>query len=298
MKTDYRKYLRPDVIAKISNLELRARLVVEGFITGLHRSPYHGFSVEFAEHRQYGSGDEVKNIDWKVYGRTNKYYIKQFEEETNLRCIIALDSSASMNFASKGNISKFEYASYLSAALAYLILKQRDSVGLALYDTEIKTFLPSRSKQSYISEILRQIDSTVPANQTGTAQALDLLAERINRRGLVIIMSDFFDEPKSVLTALKHFRHKQHEILAFQILDPREIDFKFSTSATFKDIETGEEIITQPYHIQKAYSSAMKDFISNIKKECLNHSIDYQLISTSTSFDKALRDYLTKRKSL
>jgi uncharacterized protein (DUF58 family) len=295
---DYRKYLQPETIAQLENIELKARLVVEGFITGLHRSPYHGFSVEFAEHRPYRPGDVIKNIDWKVFGRTNKYYVKQFEEETNLRSVIAVDSSASMGFSSKGRISKFEYGSYLAAAMAYLMIKQRDAVGLALYDTEIKNYLPPRSRQSYISNLLKILHHNETGNETGTAAALDVLAERIARRGLVIVISDFFDDPESVMNALKHFRHKQHEVLAFQILDPREIDFKFGPAATFKDIETGDEMITQPYQIQRSYARAVEDFIDYIRKECHNHQIDYHLIDTSTPFDKALKDYLTKRRAM
>lgn len=295
---DYRKYLRPEVIAKLENIELKARLVVEGFITGLHRSPYHGFSVEFAEHRQYRPGDEIRHIDWRVFGRTDKFYVKQFEEETNLKCTIALDSSASMKFASKGNISKFEYASYLSAAMAYLMIKQRDAIGIALYDTEVRKYLPPRSKPSYIAELLKTLAATTPQNETGTAMALDSLAERIKRRGLVIIMSDFFDNPESVMNALKHFRHRNHEVIAFHILDPREIDFNFGSGANFVDIETGEEMITQPYHIRKAYADSIKGYINSLRKECYFHNIEYHLIDTSTSFDKALTDYLKKRSRL
>jgi uncharacterized protein (DUF58 family) len=295
---DYRRYLEPNTIAKLSNIELKARLVVEGFITGLHRSPYHGFSVEFAEHRQYRQGDEFRHIDWKVFGRTDKYYVKQFEEETNLRSMIAVDASASMRFASEGNISKFEYASYLAAALSYLLIKQRDAVGLSLYDTEIKTFVPASSRQSQIHNILKMLDSTTPANQTGTAQALDLLAERIRRRGLVVIISDFFDDLSSVKSALQHFRHKKHEVLVFQILDPREIDFKFGRDAIFKDIEIGDEMTTQPYQIQKAYAQTMKEFTNDIKKACRNADIDYNLISTSDPFDKAMREFIAKRNQM
>jgi len=295
---DYRKYLQPETIAKLSNIELKARLVVEGFITGLHRSPYHGFSVEFAEHRQYRHGDETRNIDFRVYARTNKYYVKQYEEETNLRAMVAVDSSASMKYASKGNISKFEYAAYLAAALSLLMIKQRDAVGLALYDTEINKFLPANSKQSYINQILRALAEKTPSSATSTAQALDMLAERIKRRGLVIIISDFFDEPESVLKALKHFRHRNHEVLVFQLLDPREIDFKLGDSANFLDIETGEELITHPHQIRFAYSTAVKNFTDTLKKECRNHNIDYTLITTDTPFDKAMRDYLTKRKKM
>lgn len=295
---DYKKYLMPQTIAQLKNIELKARMVVEGFITGLHRSPYHGFSVEFAEHRQYHAGDDIRRIDWKVFGRTDRFYVKQFEEETNLRSIIAIDASASMGFASKGMISKFEYSSCLAAAISYLLIKQRDAVGLALYDTKIRTYLPPRSKQSYLNEILKTIAATEPANQTGTAQALDELAERIKRRGLVVIFSDFFDETQSVINALKHFRHRNHDVLAFHILDPREIDFKFGSSATFRDLETNEEIITQPYQIQRTYSKAVKEFINQIKRECYQHNIDYQLINTSEPFDKALRDYMAKRSRM
>lgn len=295
---DYRRFLQPDTIAKLSNIELKARLVVEGFITGLHRSPYHGFSVEFAEHRQYRQGDEFRHIDWKVFGRTDKYYVKQFEEETNLRSMIAVDSSASMKFASDGNISKFEYASYLAAALAYLLIKQRDAVGLSLYDTEIKTYIPASSRQSQIHNILRAIDTAIPANQTGTSQALDLLAERIRRRGLVVIISDFFDDPKSVISALQHFRHKKHEVLVFQLLDPREIDFKFGRNAVFKDMEMGDEMTTQPYQIQKAYAETMQEFILSIKKACRNADIDYNLINTSEPFDHAMKEFIAKRNQM
>lgn len=295
---DYRKYLQPETIAKLKNIELKARFVVEGFITGLHKSPYHGFSVEFAEHKQYRPGDSIRHIDWKVFGRTDRYYIKQFEEETNLRSMIAVDASASMKFASKGHISKFEYASYLAAALSFMLIKQRDAIGLSLYDTKIRTYLPARSKQSYIQEILRILETAEPANETGTAQSLDLLAERIKRRGLVVVISDFFDEPESVKKALNHFRHKGHEVIAFQILDPREIDFKFGDGANFLDMETGEKLLTQPYQIQKSYAETVADFIKNIKKHCLQQRIDYHLINTSDPFDKALRAYLTKRSKL
>ncbi len=295
---DYRKYLQPQTAAQIGNIELIARLVVEGFITGLHRSPYHGFSVEFAEHRQYRHGDETKNIDWKVYARTNKFYVKQYEEETNLRAMIAIDSSASMGYASKGNISKFDYSCYLTAALATLMINQRDAVGIALYDEDISKILPPRSKPSYISEILKTLSNVQPSNATHTAESLDKLAERIKRRGLVIIFSDFFDDKQSVLQALKHFRHRNHEVLVFHILDPREIDFKLGEGANFKDLESGEELVTVPYHLQVSYSKAVSEFINEIKKECYNHNIDYNLIDTSKPFDKALRDYLTKRRKI
>ncbi len=295
---DNRKYLDPKAVAKIGNLELIARLVVEGFITGLHRSPYHGFSVEFAEHRAYRPGDEIKYLDWKVFARTGKFFVKEFQEETNLRCTIAIDSSASMAYASKDNISKYEYSAFLSAALAMLMVQQRDAVGLALYDKGIRTFLPPNSKPSYMREILKTLEVNKPENETGTAESLNLLAEKIKRRGLVIILSDFFDNPIQILNALKHFRHKKHEVIVFHVLDPRERDFKLGNAANFKDMETGELMLTQPYQIQISYQKAVQDFVNYIKKECLNHQIDYNLLDTSVSYDHALTSYLVKRKKL
>jgi len=295
---DYLEYLKPEVVSKLASLELRARMVVEGFITGLHKSPYHGFSVEFAEHRQYMPGDEIRYIDWKVYGRTNRYYIKQYEEETNLKGYVVLDSSASMGYRSGGNISKFEYALSLAAALAYLMIKQQDAVGAAIYDTEPRGFLPPRSRASYIQEVLKLLGSATPSSGTGTARSLNRIAERIKRRGLVVVISDFFDEPDEVIMALKHFRHKQNEVLAMQVLDPMERSFDFGTDATFRDMETGEEMVTQPYQIRQAYAEAMAGFTERIKRECRSHNIDYVLLDTSVPYDVALVEYLNKRRMM
>jgi len=293
---DYRDYLKPDVVSRLASLELRARLVVEGFITGLHKSPYHGFSVEFAEHRQYMPGDEIRYIDWKVYGRTDRYYIKQFEEETNLKAYVVLDASASMGFASAGRISKFTYGVSLAAALSYLMIRQQDAVGAAVYDTELRGFIPPRSRAGYLHEVLKLLTASTPSRGTGTARSLHHVAERIKRRGLVIVLSDFFDEPSAVVTALRHFRHKQNEVLAMQILDPLERSFNFGSDATFRDMETGEEMVTQPYQIRKAYAEAMEEFTGRIKRECRAQGIDYLLLDTAVPFDVALVEYLAKRR--
>ena len=198
ISSDYRKYLNPEIISKLNSLELRARLVVEGFIVGLHRSPYHGFSVEFTEHRPYMQGDSPKDIDWKVFGKTEKYFIKQYEEETNLRSYILLDTSKSMNYASEGNVRKIDYASTLVAALGYLMVEQQDAVGLALYAEKINKFLPPKATKTYLLEIYKQLSAIIPSDKTQTASALNSLAEKIKRRGLVIIISDFFDDINSV----------------------------------------------------------------------------------------------------
>ncbi|HEY9186370.1 MAG TPA: DUF58 domain-containing protein [Ignavibacteria bacterium] len=295
---DYRKYLIPDIVSKLSNMELRARLVVEGFIAGLHKSPFHGFSVEFAEHRQYLPGDETRYIDWKIYGKTEKYFIKQFEEETNLKSYLLLDISKSMDYASEKNIKKIEYASYLASSLAYLLIKQRDAVGLITYDEDIKTYIPPHATKSYLKLILKELTLIKPEKKTYTLQSLDKIAEQIKRRSLIIVFSDFLDEPNKVISTLKHFRHNNHEIIVFHILDPLEVSFAFGKDAVFIDMESNEELTTQPFHIQKAYQNEMQKFINFYKKECLMNQIDYVLLETNTPFDIALFNYLRKRSKL
>ncbi|HOJ02488.1 MAG TPA: DUF58 domain-containing protein [Bacteroidota bacterium] len=298
MAREQQSYLRPDVVSRLSSMEMRARLVVEGFITGLHKSPYHGFSVEFAEHRQYMPGDEIRRIDWKVLGRTDRYYIKQFEEETNLKAYLVLDSSRSMAFRGAGPVSKLQYASYLAAAFAYLLMKQQDAVGLLTYDEELRRYLPPHSTKTYLQTILSELEKLEAANATGTGRALNLVAERLQRRGLVMVFSDLFDDPEQVITALKHFRYNQHEVILFHILDPRERDFNFGRDAIFRDMESNEEMMTQPYQIQRAYQEAMRDFIARYKKECREQRIDYVLMDTSMSFDTALYEFLNKRRKI
>ena len=295
---DYRKYLQPEIVAKLANMELVARLVVEGFITGLHKSPYHGFSVEFAEHRQYMPGDEVRHIDWKIYGKRDRYYIKQFEEETNLKAYILLDASKSMAYSFPGRPSKLEYASYITAALSHLMIQQRDAVGLTIYDEKVRTFMPPHATKTYLKEILRQLEVIEARNKTMTSVALHTIAERIKRRGLVIILSDLFDNPHEVMNGLRHFRHKKNEVIVMQILDPVERSFAFGNDAVFKDLETREELTTQPWHIQKAYQSEIKKFLEMYKKECRENNIDYVLLDTSTPFDIALVEYLHKRQRI
>ena len=292
------KYLQPSVVAQLSNMELRARMVVEGFITGLHKSPYHGFSVEFTEHRPYMPGDEIKHIDWKAYGKTDRYFIKQFEEETNLKSYLILDASASMNYASGGNLKKIQYASYVGAALAYLMMEQRDAGGLTIYDEKIRLSMPPRATKPYLQQLLRNLEGLEGGNKTGTAESLHAVAEQIKRRGLVIILSDLFDDPKKVKTAFKHFRHRGNEVIIMQVLDPMERSFAFGGDAVFRDMETKEELMTQPAHIEQAYRETLRSFISDYQKECRDNNIDYLLLDTATPFDRALFEYLNKRKRL
>ncbi len=295
---DYRNLLNPSIIPKINSLELRARLVVEGFMVGLHKSPYHGFSVEFTQHRPYMQGDGLKDVDWKVYGKTEKFFIKQYEEETNLKSYILLDVSKSMDFSSGDSVSKLDYASTLAAALSYLMIKQQDAAGLTLYSNKIVQHLPPKAARPYLHQILRTLSLANPSDTTNTATCLNSVAEKIKRRGLVIIISDLFDDVSSIISALKHFSYNKNEVIVFQILDPMERSFAFGKDAIFKDMETEEEMTTQPYQIQKAYKLAMEEFVNTIKRECLNSNIDYNLIETSAPFDKALLSYIQKRSKL
>ncbi len=295
---DYIKYLQPEVVAQLSSMELRARRVVEGFITGLHRSSYHGFSVEFSEHRQYIPGDDIKRIDWKVYGKTDRFYIKQFEEETNVKTYLLVDVSASMGFRSQGLVSKYQYASYLAGSLAFLMISQRDAVGLMLFDESLRVSLQPRATSIYLKNILIELEKATPSNLTQTSKALNEVAEQIRRRGLVILLSDLFDNPSEIMMTLKHFRHKGHEVIVFHIVDPVERTFAFESDVKFIDVETKEELVTQPWHIRKAYQEAVKEYFTTMKEFCLNNLIDYVMLETSEPFYKALHEYLHKRQRM
>jgi uncharacterized protein (DUF58 family) len=294
---DYRRFLNPELISRLSSMEMKARLVVEGFITGLHRSPYHGFSVEFAEHRQYMPGDPIRHIDWKVFGKTDRVYIKEFEEETNLKAHILLDASGSMAYRSDG-ISKLEYGCYLAAALTYLMLKQKDAVGLVLFAKGIRKYVPPRSARTHLHEVLKELDRVEPAETTDVSATLHQLAERIRRRGLIVIISDLLDEPDKILRGLKHFRHNKHEVLVFHTLDPFEKSFAYQREAIFRDLETGEEISTQPWHIRGEYVRQMTALTDRYRRECRDSLIDYVPLDTSVPFDRALFAYLSKRGRL
>lgn len=293
----YRRFLVPEVVSKLKGMELKARLVVEGFLTGLHRSPYRGFSVEFAEHRAYMPGDEIRRIDWKIYGRTDRYYVKEFEEETNLKAYLLLDASGSMGYSSN-QVSKIEYSSYLAASLSYLLLKQQDSVGLVVFDSRIRKYVPPRSTKAHLHVILKELDRLSPGGETSLSGTFHELAEKIKRRGLIIVISDLFDEPGAVLLGLKHFRHRKHEVICFQVTDEWERSFPFRRAFTFKDMETGEELPVDPSQVADDYRTEMKDFMENYKRKLRENLIDYVPLSTATPFDRALFAYLEKRKRL
>jgi uncharacterized protein (DUF58 family) len=293
-----RQVLDPEILSKLSSLDLVARLVVEGFMTGLHKSPYHGFSVEFAEHRQYMPGDPLKHVDWKLYGKSDRFYVKIFEEETNLRAHLLLDVSASMGYASPGRITKFQYATYLAAALAYLMFMQQDAVGLLTFRDRIEKLIPPRSSRSHLRLLMAELERATPASTTALGSSLEKLAERIKRRGLILLLSDLMDEPESVLRALKHFRYHQHEVVVFHVLDPYEIAFPFRQESGFVDLETGEEILTQPWEIAEEYRSRFEAWSRMYERVCLDNRIEYVRLSTETPYDAALLRYLEKRRKL
>jgi uncharacterized protein (DUF58 family) len=291
------KLLSPEIISRLNNLSLKARFVVEGFIVGLHKSPYHGFSVEFSEHRSYGAGDEIRHIDWKLWGKTDRYYIKQFEEETNLKSYLLIDQSLSMKYQSK-NFSKLEYAKLLAASLVYLMLKQQDAVGLILFDNQIRVNIPPRSKRSHLNVLLAQMENISAGPKTHMAPVLHQTAEVIKKRGLIILISDLFDSPKDVLSGLQHFRYKGHEVVVFHIMDPQELKLNFSQRTRFRDMESGEELITDPWHIKADYQRSMEKFCDYYKIQCRKNNIDYVRLFTDASVDLALSEYLLKRKRL
>jgi uncharacterized protein (DUF58 family) len=293
-----RRFLDAAVLARIGNLELVAKSVVEGFISGLHKSPYHGFSVEFAQYRQYMPGDDTKHIDWKVYGRTDRYYIKQFEEETNLNCYLLLDTSESMIYGS-GDLTKLQYACFMIASMAYFMAKQRDAIGFAYFDEKLHEFLPARSAPSHLHSILLTLERLKTTKLTRLGEPLHQIAERLTKRGLVILISDLYEEePEVVVKALEHFRYNGHEVIVFHLLDHQELEFEFDRVTRFVDAETDEEIITTPQAIRDSYLGHLHDFINHYKLELSRSDIDYNTIDTSTPLDFALSSYLAKREGL
>lgn len=297
VNTDKRKYLQPKMVAVLNSMALRARLVVEGYIIGQHRSPYHGFSVEFAEHRAYGPGDEIRHIDWRLFGKTERLYVKRYEEETNLRAHIILDTSRSMLYKS-GTVSKLNYANSLAASLSYLMINQQDAAGLIQFSNKIDTFIPPKSKPSHLNIILKQLDDNKTGKDTKIENVLHRMAERIDKRGIVILISDLLDDPVEVINGLKHFRHKHQEVIVFHILDRKELEFDFNSRTRFLDMESGEEIITEPWHIRSNYTELISGLQKYYQKECRESLIDYVPIFTDENLDKSITGYLNKRRKL
>lgn len=290
------KFLDPRTLAKLQGLELRARSIVEGYVSGVHRSPYHGFSIEFAEHREYTQGDDLRYVDWKVFGKTDKFYLKQYEEETNLVSYMLLDTSESMRYQSAAApLSKLEYAQCVAAALSYLILQQQDSVGLVTFDNEIRALVRASANPSHLKQLLYVMENCQPRHKTRTGPIFHDLAERLKRRGIVLILSDLFDDVPSMLAGLKHFRHRRHEVVVFHVLDPAELEFPFRQTTLFRGMEQLPDVLTDPRSLRRAYLDEFGKFLQMVRKGCRGQHVDYVLLRTDQSLEVALSSYLASR---
>jgi uncharacterized protein (DUF58 family) len=290
-----RSFLDPAVVARLGTLELKARTIVEGFLTGLHRSPFKGFSVEFAEYRQYIPGDDLSTIDWKVYARSDRYYVKKFEEETNLDCHILLDVSGSMAYGSHHGLSKFEYGACLAASLGYLMNRQRDAVGLTAFDEDVVAMLPASSRPGHLRSLLVTLDRLRTAHQTNVAKPLHQLADTLTKRGLVVLISDLLDDPAEIIRGLKHFQFRGIDVIVFQLLDPDELEFPFDRATRFEDLETSEEVMAVPGAVRDHYLKQIGDLVERYRRELGASGIDYQLLNTKHPLELALLSYLSTR---
>ena len=292
---NYQKYLNPQTLASLEGLDLQARMVVEGYVAGQHASPYHGFSVEFAQHREYVPGDDVRHVDWKVWSKTDKFYLKQYEEETNLLTYLLLDTSESMAYASGSNVSKMQYAQFVASALGYMVLRQQDSVGMATFDDAVRRFVRPSGQPSHLKELLRVMDVTPARDKSDIGIVFNDLAERFKKRGVVVVLSDLLDEVPRILAGLKHFRHRRHEVIVFHILDPAEVDFPFRETTMFRGMEGLPDVLADPHALRRAYQDELKAYLADLKKGCQSIDIDYVPLRTDQELDGPLTSYLASR---
>jgi uncharacterized protein (DUF58 family) len=291
---DPQRYLDPLTLAKVRSLELQARLVVEGYLSGMHKSPYNGFSVEFAQHREYVPGDDIKHVDWKVYGRTGRFYLKQYDEDTNLVCWLVLDISESMRYGSKG-VTKYDYASMAAASLAYLVLQQSDSVGFVTFDDAIRQFMKPSSQPSHLKEIVQVMNQGASHAKTRMAPLFHDLAERIGHRSIIFVISDMFDDVPDLLMGLRHLRYKRHEVVLWHVLDEYELTFPFHEATLFRGLEAYPELLTDPRGLRQGYLEQVQKFVDELKAGCRSQNIDYVQLRTDTRLDVALSSYLARR---
>jgi uncharacterized protein (DUF58 family) len=289
------RYLDPAVIARLGTMELRARTIVEGFLSGLHRSPYKGFSVEFAEYRQYLPGDDLSTLDWKVYARSDRFYVKKFEEETNVDCHLLLDTSASMGYASKGTVTKLAYGSFLAGALAYLMTRQRDAVGFIAFDDRIIERLPASARPGHLRSVLLSLDRLALGRQSDVSRPLHQLADSILKRSMAVLISDLLDEPETVIRGLKHLRFRGTDVIVFHVLDRDELTFPFDRATKFRDLESEAEVLAVPAAVRDEYLKAVQDLCAEYERELRLAGIDYVRLDTSEPLDFALAAYLSSR---
>src|SRR3954462_8629959 len=298
--TNYRKYLDPKTLARISALDLRARLIVEGLMTGMHRSPYQGISVEFAQHRPYVQGDDIRHIDWKVFGRSDKIYLKQYQEETNLHLICVVDASESMGYgtvkAPDGTPwTKYDHATAIAASLSYMAIQQQDSVGLAIFDQQLNRYFKPSNSPGQWKNVVSELQQVPRWNKTNTGKILDQIAEKLTHRSLIVLLSDFFDDLNGIKQGLRHLRYKKHEVMVFQILDPTEIEFPFEDVTLFKGLEELGELLTEPRALRDGYMEQLRLFTDELKKTCRGMNADFQRFGTNDSLAVALSKFLATR---
>lgn len=282
-------------VGRVSRLQLRARFAVEGYYSGIHKSPYHGFNVEFAEYREYSPGDDLRYLDWRVFARSDRFFVKQFEAETNLSCYLLLDSSGSMDFTTAKE-TRLDYGASLAAALALLMLRQGDQAGLVVFDTAVRRFIPPRGNARHFGGILEALEGIKPGGDTDISAVLHEIAERVRRRSLVIVISDFFDNVERVMRGLQHFRHRRHEVIVLHLLDDAEVEFPFERITLFEGMERGEEIVVDPRVLRAGYRARFRQYLEELRRGCAEKDIDYQRMQLSEPFDRALTSYLTGRK--
>jgi uncharacterized protein (DUF58 family) len=291
------KYLKPEVINQIKRLDLRAQFVVKGFLQGLHASPFHGFSVEFSEHRRYTTGDDPKDIDWLVFAKTDKYYVKKFEAETNITGYLVMDLSQSMGFTHRQELTKFDYGICLAASLCYLMVYQQDPVGLVTFDKQVRDVLPPKSKRTQLGSILAHLTNLKPAGETDIAKSLSQIAAMFRQRSLVMIFSDLLAEPGPVFQSLRRLRHRGHDVILFHILDEAEVSFPYDGMIEFEDPETNEKVVVDATSYRQDYKREIDGFREMYRRECFQTGVDYIPLDTSMQFDKALLEYLLSRRA-
>ncbi len=289
-----KRSLHPEVIKRIGRLEIRARHIVEGLLSGMHRSPYFGQSVEFLQHREYAPGDDLRRVDWKVWAKQDRLYIKQYEEDTNLRCCLLVDVSASMEYGS-GAMTKYDYAVTSAAAIAYLLLRQQDAVGCAVFDEAIRQAIPFRTSTSHLNTIIRALERREPRDKTHIYDVLTRVAETYPRRGMMILISDLLVDPEGVQRGLRLLRQLGHDVLVFHLLDDDELDFPFARPSRFEGLESDDHLTCNPRALREGYLEALNRYLDTIRHNCAHDNVDYQLVRTSTPFDVALTSFLARR---
>ena len=289
-------FFAPQTLAKLQGLQLRARRIVEGYVAGLHRSPFHGHSIEFAEHREYAPGDDLRYVDWKVFARTDKYYVKQYEDETNLICYLVVDTSASMQYRGpQAPLSKLEYSQCVAAALAWLVLQQQDSIAVVTFDDQVRQHVPPSNSAPHLKHVLQVLESASSAKSTRAGAVLHELAGTFTKRGVVILISDLFDDVKALAAGLKHLRHQRHDVVVLQVLDAAELDFPFRRPMLFRGLEQATKVVADPAALRKTYLAELQRHVEAVQRLCRESEIDYRLARTDQPFDVTLSSFLSSR---